>query len=114
MPEWLYVLVDFIWNKQLTYNKVAQFFGRSWTLDNLSKMPYSEDSRGVMNDFIFHLTMRKATSEHALFILFNTCIMAKLPLGSVDRLGNPDFEVPIVFVMGEKDWVKFLDLDDEL
>lgn len=71
-----------------------------------------EKRQTAMTDYLYHLMMRKTTSEYALFILFNTDIMAKLPLGDFTRLGNPEFEVPISFIMGEFDWVRYLDVDD--
>lgn len=58
-----------------------------------------------MTDYLYHLMMRKTTTEFALFILFNTDLMANIPLGDPKRLGNPNFEVPISFIMGEFDWV---------
>lgn len=66
-----------------------------------------------MTDYLYHLMMRRTTSEFALFILFNSNIMAHMPLGRYDRLGNPNFEVPISFIMGEFDWIQYLDVDDE-
>lgn len=89
-------------------------FGKNWLRDNLKNMYINaEEQRQIaMTDYLYHLMMRKTTSEYALFLLFNTDIMAKMPLGDFTRLGNPEFEVPISFILGEFDWVRYLDMDD--
>ena len=64
-----------------------------------------------MSDYMYHLLMRKSTSDYSLMILFNQGLVAMLPLGTTDKLSNPDFPIPVSFVMGENDWVRFADED---
>ena len=55
--------------------------------------------------------MRKSTSDYALMITFNQALVAALPLGTRNKLSNPDFPIPVSFVMGDVDWVRFADED---
>jgi hypothetical protein len=42
-------------------------------------------------------------------VLFNPNLVAKIPLSLKDRLGNPDFQLPISVIFGDQDWVKDVD-----
>jgi hypothetical protein len=57
-----------------------------------------ETRQTAMTDYLYHLIMRKTTTDFALFILFKTDLMAIVPLGDSTLLGNPDFKVPISFI----------------
>ena len=60
---------------------------------------------------MYHLLMRKSTSDYALMITFNQALVAALPLGTPEKLANPDFPIPVSFIMGDVDWVRFADED---
>lgn len=47
-------------------------------------------------------------------ILFNSNLVAKIPLSQEDRLANPDFPLPISVIFGEQDWVKDVDQNASL
>ena len=64
-----------------------------------------------MSDYMYHLLMRKSTSDYSLMILFNQGLVAALPLGTPDKLSDPNFPIPVSFVMGDNDWVRFADED---
>jgi len=54
--------------------------------------------------------MRKGTTEKIIHRCFYSSLHPLLPLGAPDRLGTPDFPVPISFFYGDKDWTLY---DDE-
>ena len=62
-------------------------------------------------DYIYHLLMRKSSTESALMVLFTIGLQAKLPLGTKKKLKNPEFPIPVSFIMGDNDWVRFCDED---
>merc|ERR1712093_746547 len=41
--------------------------------------------------------------------MFEQTLLAKIPLGEDDRLGDPDFKLPFSFVFGDGDWVRSAD-----
>ena len=53
--------------------------------------------------------MRKGTTEHAIAVMFDKTLMAKVPLGNDDRLGDPNFQLPFTIVFGDGDWVRSAD-----
>ena len=55
--------------------------------------------------------MKPSTSDFSLMILFNEGMQAQLPLGTEDKLGNKKFPIPVSFIMGQEDWVRYLDED---
>ena len=55
--------------------------------------------------------MREGTTEYAPMINFNMTLQAYLPLGTPDRLGSPDLDVPISFFYGDNDWVMTIEDD---
>jgi hypothetical protein len=55
--------------------------------------------------------MRRGTTEYAIMLMFNPTLTAELPLGTKDKLGNPEFPVPISFFYGDEDWVVNVDED---
>ena len=79
----------------------------------LDRRQKSDDlgQKEAMADYIYHLCMRKSTSDCALMIMFNQGLQAYLPLGTVDKLCNPDLPIPVSFIMGDNDWVRYLDED---
>mmetsp|Transcript_4880 Transcript_4880/g.7325 ORF Transcript_4880/g.7325 Transcript_4880/m.7325 type:complete len:149 (-) Transcript_4880:37-483(-) len=62
-------------------------------------------------DYVYHLLMRKSSSECSIMVLFSNGLQAHLPLGTPEKLANPDFSLPVSFVMGSEDWVRFCDED---
>ena len=55
--------------------------------------------------------MRKSSTETALIVLFSIGLQANLPLGTAKKLMNPEFSIPVSFIMGENDWVRHCDED---
>jgi pimeloyl-ACP methyl ester carboxylesterase len=53
--------------------------------------------------------MRPGTTEYALKMLFNMGMIAKLPLGTGDKLKSKNFPVAISFIFGDNDWVQKID-----
>ena len=60
---------------------------------------------------MYQILMRKGTTEYAIHLMFNPTLTAHLPLGSPEKLGRPDFPVPISFFYGDEDWVLNVDED---
>lgn len=57
--------------------------------------------------------MRDYHQNNAVFMLFSKYGSAYLPLANEEKLLNPDFPVPISFILGDRDWVTYCDYDDE-
>lgn len=51
--------------------------------------------------------MKDGSSEYGLFVCFKSGMIAHNGLETKDRLGNPDFPVPIMFIYGDRDWVYY-------
>jgi cardiolipin-specific phospholipase len=49
--------------------------------------------------------MKAGSTEYAIFTCFEFGMFAKNPLESKERLGNPDFPLPISFFYGDDDWM---------
>ena len=49
--------------------------------------------------------MREGSTEYAIFICFEIGMFAHNPLESVERLGNPNLEIPVSFYYGDIDWM---------
>ena len=49
--------------------------------------------------------MRDGSTEYAIFICFEVGLWAKNPLESENRLGNPEFTLPVSFYYGDSDWM---------
>jgi pimeloyl-ACP methyl ester carboxylesterase len=71
----------------------------------------SENYKKVMADFIYHLLMNPSTSECGLMVLFSQDLQAHLPLGATNKLSNPELRVPVSFVFGDNDWMRFTEDD---
>ena len=72
----------------------------------------NESEKEICADYIYHLFMREGTSEFALLVMFTQGIQAHIPLGTEDKLASPNFPVPISYVLGDVDWVRFCDHHD--
>lgn len=72
----------------------------------------NETEKEICADYIFHLFMREGTSEFALLVMFTQGIQAHIPLGTTDKLASPDFPIPISYILGDVDWVRFCDQHD--
>ena len=66
----------------------------------------------ICADYIYHLFMREGTSEYALLVMFTQGIQAHVPLGTPDKLASPEFPIPISYILGDVDWVRFCDQHD--
>lgn len=49
--------------------------------------------------------MRPGRTEYAIFFQFELGLFPHNPLGAVERLGNPDYPIPISFMYGDRDWM---------
>jgi hypothetical protein len=58
--------------------------------------------------------MREGTTEYAIQVMFTPGLMAYEPLGADDKLGCPNFPIPVSFFYGDKDWVPEVDEDAAL
>ena len=58
---------------------------------------------------MYQIIMRNGTTEYAIHLMFNANLHAHLPLGAKDKLGSPNFPIPVSFYYGDDDWVKFVD-----
>jgi len=60
---------------------------------------------------MFHIYQRSGTTEAALMVNFDLTLHAYLPLGTEDKLANPNFPIPVSFFYGSRDWVRNIDQD---
>ena len=77
-----------------------------------SDIKMDETEKEICADYIFHLFMREGTSEYALLVMFTQGIQAHEPLGTPDKLASPEFPIPISYILGDVDWVRFCDQHD--
>ena len=55
--------------------------------------------------------MRPGATEYALMVMFELGLVCPIPLGAKDRLGAPDFPIPVSFIYGDSDWVLMVEED---
>ena len=55
------------------------------------------------------MMMSPSTSDRGLILAFNQGCVAALPLGAPDKLGDPDFPIPVSYIYGETDWARYVD-----
>mmetsp|Transcript_19918 Transcript_19918/g.30674 ORF Transcript_19918/g.30674 Transcript_19918/m.30674 type:complete len:166 (-) Transcript_19918:54-551(-) len=58
-----------------------------------------------MADNMYQTFLAKATTEYGLMVHFESTFLPYLSLSDPERLGSPDFPVPISFIYGANDWV---------
>ena len=51
--------------------------------------------------------MRDGSTEYAIFICFELGMYAVNPLELENRLGTPNFELPVSFIYGDRDWMDY-------
>ena len=49
--------------------------------------------------------MREGNTEKGITNLFELPLIAHIPLGGEDKLGNPDYPIACSFIYGDNDWV---------
>ena len=49
--------------------------------------------------------MRKGTTDKGITNLFELPLIAHIPLGADNKLGNPDYPIAFTFIYGDNDWV---------
>ena len=91
--------------------KLCKIMGPKWTHEQLPLLLdachlTTEPERSICHDYIYQLVMRKSTTELGFFNLFNNGCQAHFPLG------NKTFEMPMSFIIGDKDWVLYCDRHD--
>jgi pimeloyl-ACP methyl ester carboxylesterase len=70
---------------------------------------YADGERLVVCDYLYQLFMQKSTSDTALMSIFYEGCISKLPLGTSDRLGKMNPEMPVSYVYGDDDWAAHAD-----
>lgn len=64
----------------------------------------SEDEKSFLSEYLLQILLRPGSTEYAVFSIFEPGKYATNPLEQENKLGNPDFSVPISFFYGDKDW----------
>jgi hypothetical protein len=49
--------------------------------------------------------MRPGTTEYGLMLCFDRFLMAKIPIGTNEKLLHPDFPLQVSIIFGDRDWV---------
>ena len=68
--------------------------------ESLSKEEFDD-----MLEYMHQIFMREGSTEYAIFICFKLGMFAVNPLETDDRLGNPEFSIPVSFFYGDLDWM---------
>ena len=55
--------------------------------------------------------MRAGTTEYAIMVNFNYSLYPHFPLGTADKLCNPDLPIAVSFIYGSNDWTRVVDDD---
>ena len=71
--------------------------------------PDNEEAKNTIVDYIYQILMREGTTEKGITNLFELPLIAHVPLGAEDKLGNPDYPIACTFIYGDDDWVKNID-----
>lgn len=64
-----------------------------------------------MTNYLYQIFMRNGTTEYGILLNFDFSLMAYLPLGTVEKLSNPEYQIPFSFIYGENDWTRVVDED---
>jgi len=64
-----------------------------------------DEEREHMGTYMHQCFMREGSTEYAIFICFVLGMYAVNPLELDNRLGNPEFDLPISFIYGDIDWM---------
>ena len=109
-PKWVRPLVKYVWLKKLSPFEVGRFLGQRQCMkmivgyvENRQKTNNCEEKQAII-DYMYQIVMREGTTEYAIHIMFNPGLQAHLPLGARDKLGSPEFPIPISFIYGDSDW----------
>ena len=60
---------------------------------------------------MYQIYARPCKSERAIMIMFSQSILAHVPLGTAERLLNPNFKFGVSFIYGDSDWIRKIDED---
>lgn len=71
----------------------------------------TEKERTILSNYMYQLVMHASTSETAIMILFSQGLQSFLPLGSAERLANPNLSFPVSYVFGDTDWMRHCEDD---
>jgi hypothetical protein len=65
----------------------------------------------IVGAYTYQIFMKEnGTSEYALLVNFTKALQCYLPLGTADKLANPEFPIPVSIVLGDDDWMREVDL----
>ena len=64
-----------------------------------------------MTNYLYQIFMRNGTTEYGILLNFDFSLMAYLPLGTVEKLSNSEYQIPFSFIYGENDWTRVVDED---
>jgi len=54
----------------------------------------------LVHAFAYQILLKDSYSEMALFLCFDSELKSYLPVGTFNKLANPDFPVPISIALG--------------
>ena len=109
--------VKALWKSKTSPFSVARLLGLKQTKlmieDYLCRRQGIDDELllGVMSGYIYQLLMSPSTSECSLMVLLSQGLQANLPLGTKDKLANPEFPIGVSFIYGQGDWMRLCDDD---
>ena len=66
-------------------------------------------TRKMVSEYLYHIYMRKGTSEYGLMIMFDIMFQPHLSLQDPSMMADPDFKVPFTVIFGDRDWVRRVD-----
>ena len=116
-PVYVKLMVKAMWNSKVSPFSIARLVGQKQTRkliwDYIERRQKMDDpgQKEVVADYMYHLLMKRSTSEASLMVMFSQGLQALLPLGTEDKLGDPKLEFPVSFIMGDQDWVRHCDED---
>ena len=116
-PKWVQSMAKWAWAKKVSPFQVSRALGKCATLKALQgfverRQNVDKDEQiAVIRDYMFHIYQRSGTTEAALMVNFDLTLHAHLPLGTEDKLADPNFPIPVSFFYGSRDWVRMIDKD---
>ena len=106
-------VVEHAWDKQWSpfgvMRKSGSFIGSKlinrYVSFRMKNLP--EEEKEVIKEYFQQIFMKDGSSEYGIFICFKKGMIAHNGLEDKERLGNPNFPVPILMIYGDRDWVYY-------
>jgi pimeloyl-ACP methyl ester carboxylesterase len=67
----------------------------------------TDEERDHMLEYMQQILLREGSTEYAIFICFEVGLWALNPLEGENRLGSPEFALPVSFFYGDSDWMDY-------